>query len=559
MSYADRLNTFNQASSAAADHIGKMKDTLTNPALQENPVEMGLNLAGQTIGTAEGLVRIRAGMKNDDVTRNVQKAFYNKLSDLGAGAGAGAAGTAAGAAGANAGAAGMNAGEAVNQARAAAGQSSGSFVADTGSTLSTNVANVQSGATTVAPKIDPNASDLDAVDGGITQGVSQFPRSATNASDEGNELNRNINQKINSGLSGDERGALNDRLGSSIGTFGDINQMPEGGPKTQAMSNFLAAKNNVANDALARKAAGLPNPDSYTSDGKPVQSSAAPAGTDNTGLSVGGSAKQDAANGAANTGPSASATVAKTAETDNGASLIPSKVQSVLGGSDQDLASRGASLGLKGNQMVPGSGGAPVLGLSTTDAPSSSAHSVSQAQQFAADTHSRAQGAASGVESSLEEEGGSFASGLSGGARSFMGAAGGMLGDVSALTGGGGFPGLSGASSGSANADGLQKVQGVVNDVNTAKDTLGIAKTATSGLSKALGTEETLDALAPDTGPLAPILETGSLLATLGTGIASAIEGDKPAPPPPPPPKQKLGISIGADLQTSASGNVGAF
>ena len=188
-SYADRLNQFNQAATAASDHISKIKETLTNPALQENPVEMGLNLAGQTIGTAEGLFRIREGMKSGGVQRNVQRAFYNKLSDLAAGK--------------------KNlsdtVGETINQVRAAAGQSASSFVADTGSTLNQSVAKVQSGATTLADKINPSASDLDAVDGGLSQGVSQFPRSAIQSSDEANELNRNINQKINAGLTGDER------------------------------------------------------------------------------------------------------------------------------------------------------------------------------------------------------------------------------------------------------------------------------------------------------------------------------------------------------------------
>ena len=540
-SYADRLNQFNQAATAATDHIGKMKETLTNPALQENPVEMGLNLAGQTIGTAEGLVRIRAGMKNDDVQRNVQKAFYNKLSDLASGK-KNLSDTVA---------------ETVNEAKAAAGQSASSFVADTGNTLKQSVANVQSGATTLADKINPSAADLDAVDGGLSQGVAQFPRAAGQASDEANELNRNINQKLNAGLSGDERSALNDRLGSSIGNIGDINALAEGGTKTQAMSEFLAAKNNVANDALARKSLGLPDPDSYTSSGKPVQSSAAPSGTDNTGLSVGGrTAEQDASNGAANVGDSSSATVARTAATDNGASLIPNNVQSAITGDDSDILQRGASLGLS-SSTVPAQGGGEVPGLSTLDAPSTNALSVSRAQQFAADTHSSAQSAASGVETALEGEGGEFASGLSSGARSFMGSAGGLLGDAAAM--GGGLLGLSGASSGSKNADGLQKTQNVLGDLNAAKDTLPLAKTATSGLSKALGTEETLDALAPDTGPLAPILEAGSLLATLGTGIASIFESTPKAPSPPPVPKQKLGISIGADLQTSASGNVGAF
>ncbi len=498
-SYADRLNQFNQAASTASDHIGRLKDTLSNKELRENPVKMGLDVAGQTLGTAEGIVRIRAMMKSDDVQRNVQNAFYNKLRDLATGK-KNLADTVA---------------ETVNEAKAAAGQSASSFLSDTGSTLKQSVAKVQKGESTLADKINPSASDLDAVDGGLSQGLSEFPRNASQSSEEANELNRNINQKLNSGLSTEERSALNDRLGSSIGNIGDINDLPDGAAKTEAMGKFLNSKNNVANDALARKAQGLPDPDSYTETGQPLQSSAAPSGSDNTGLNVGGeTATQDAANGAANVGDNASSTVARNALSDNGSNLIPSDVQNAITGDDSDILQRGASLGLN-SSTVPAQGGGEVPGLSTLDAPSSQANTISRAQQFAADTHSSAQSSASGLKSDFLED--------------------------------------------PSNTFKLADQEFGDEGANLGKNLASKASNTADELSEALKTEETLDVLAPDTGPLAPILEAGGLLATLGTGIASLFTSDKASSPPPPPPKQKLGISIGADLQTSASGNVGAF
>jgi len=74
----------------------------------------------------------------------------------------------------------------------------------------------------------------------------------------------------------------------------------------------------------------------------------------------------------------------------------------------------------------------------------------------------------------------------------------------------------------------------------------------------ALGVEEGIDELAPETGPLAPILEVGGLLATLGTSIASLFEPQQEKKPAPPKPTPQT-LSVGANLKADAQGAVGAF
>ena len=82
MSYEERLNSFNQATSSANDHVQRIRDTLTNPEMKENPVKMGLNLASQTLGTIGGIARIRKGMTDGTELRNIAVANYNKFGDI---------------------------------------------------------------------------------------------------------------------------------------------------------------------------------------------------------------------------------------------------------------------------------------------------------------------------------------------------------------------------------------------------------------------------------------------------------------------------------------------
>ena len=79
MSYSERLNDFNTATAQTLDHVQSIKDHLNDPKLRENPVALGLEATGSTLGSLAGVVGVKARMADSDVMRNVQKAFYNKL------------------------------------------------------------------------------------------------------------------------------------------------------------------------------------------------------------------------------------------------------------------------------------------------------------------------------------------------------------------------------------------------------------------------------------------------------------------------------------------------
>jgi hypothetical protein len=78
-----------------------------------------------------------------------------------------------------------------------------------------------------------------------------------------------------------------------------------------------------------------------------------------------------------------------------------------------------------------------------------------------------------------------------------------------------------------------------------------------SGIKSALGAEETLDEIAPEAGPFGWLLEGFSLLATLGTSIAGAVEPSEKKKPATAP--QMTGLSVGANLSQDAKNSVGAF
>ncbi len=470
MTYADRLNSFNTAVSQTQDHVDSIKNTLQNADLKANPVRTGLDMAGQVLGTADGLVRLRAGMKNDDVQRNVAKAIYNRMGDLKAGKEALSSTT----------------GELTNQALNKVGsarQSAGSYLADNGGSLANSVKAVQSGSTIRA-----------------------------------------------------DAPAISEPVRPTFGPKTLAEQtISEAGPRTTTgVQSAISSVPNATADARFTAAASAPTTAAPAPQGAPLTDlSKAPNAT--SGL-VSTAAAQDVG-GVASTGPVASETVAVPTSVNNGASLIPSSVSNALSNPEASISDRASALS---SSLVPG--------LSTAGLASSDANTLSRAQQFAGDTHDLAQAAGSNVESALS------------GARSFMGEAGGMLGDVGALAGGVTSL-LGGGSAGAKNSD--EQFQSTMQSVQGATQLGGLAgkagSAAKSGIQSALGVEEGLDALAPDTGPLAPILEGGSLLATLGTGIASIFESPtEPAAPPPPPPKP-TSFAIGADLSNDASQNVGAF
>jgi len=554
-SYQERLGAFNQALSSTNDHIDRIKESLSNPEVRENPVKLGLEVAGQVSGTVGGLTGVISRVRDGNVVRNVQKAFYNRLGQMTNQA----KNTAQGAGDAlNKGVGSLkdiqtNAGDTIQSQTSQvlqnfkdAQQSVGSAVADTGKAATNSVQNLQTTASNVT------SSDIDdaarsAVDGGINSRINNLS-GGTNQLSDVQDIDKAINQKVNANLDSSGRQALNNATPDIFSQrVNQVNSMDDSNPlKAVGQQRLLQAKNNMANDAIARNKAGLSAADAYDASGnaqlRPTNSQAAPQATNAT-------ASSDASSGGASAGTNQSSTVASNAAPTADSSLphggnasigtsadtttITSAQGDILSAGNlpgvasadagQNIAQRANSLMLKLGQVPTQSGQGTIQGLtsaSTAQNPSGQAHVVSQAQGADAGQHATAQAPGSQTNNNILP--GQTANNA----------------DNAAKTAGTDASNLSGNAAASSGA-------------NSAED-------AGSGIKTALGVESTLDELAPDTGPLAPILEAGSLLATIGTGIASLFEPSekKSAPPPAPVPQS---ISVGANLKSNASQSIGAF
>ena len=543
MSYADRLNSFNQAITTAKEHAKSMKETLSNPELRENPVRFGLDAAGQVLGTGEGLVRIRNAMTEGDVRREEANAFFNRLGELNKGNQS------------LANSIGSNVREALQNVSGRARQTVASATADAQPTrLVQSSQTIQEGRAIPKKATDPSRADLEAEDGGISDRIGGFPQSIIRASDEANEINNSINAKIRGGLTGNERAELNDVANESLGDFNTINRIPVGQGKADALKNYLTAKNNIANDVLARKTQGLNPAKGYDTTGNPL-------GEDSTilgkALKPGGITAKADSDGTANAGANAGKTLGKAPATNNATSGLNTSAGGDASNQGLSAARRvgtqiddiqdagtaaratvddGANIVNRGRALnliqtlVPGQGGGQVQGLSTIGNASGDANTVSLAQHV---NSAQAQLA--------QSVGNQVSSGGEGGVRATQLGITGSQADADATSTGGRSISQSLASSAGRNAD-------------------EEGSNAGRGIAKALAGEETLDALAPDTGPLGPLLEAGSLLATLGTEVASIFEPEaKESKPEAPPPQAQSGFSIGANLKGDAGGAVGAF
>ena len=557
-SYAERLGSFNNAISATNQHIDTLKSALQNPELRENPAKLGTELAGSVLGTTGGLIGVRNRLADHSLQRGFAKAFYNKLGSIGSSQGDTARGigdslqSGLGSIKDQTRNMGSSVGDIVNQNLANvkdAGQSLASQVADTGKIATNSVQNIRSGATNAPQSV--GQSDLDAVDNGINTRIQNFPTTG-NATTEANNISNSINSKISSSLDATERQGLNNSVsGQFTQRVNQVNSFDDSNPlKQTGLQKLLQAKNNMANDAIARKNVGLPPADSYDSNGGAV-SSGTQGGSPNTGQSGQANTQISDANGSASVGDNSTQSVSAdtggtsdTALPHNGSASIGqasdlNPVQTTnedvttatqdAPDAGQNIVDRANNLKLTLAQVPNQSSQGTVQGLttsSTSDSVSGKANIVSQAQGADATQHATAQ--ASGSQT---------------------------MPDASAQS-----------------AEASEDAQQGANEANIAMNTAGtdasaLGNSATSGaqtaddvgtgLKTALGVEGTLDELEPETGPLAPILEAGSLLATLGTSIASLFEKPKQSAPSPAPPPQTL--SVGANLKSDASGSVGAF
>jgi hypothetical protein len=522
MSYLERLNSFDQARAATQEHVENIRKSLSNKEFEENPVKAGLETAGSVLGTGEGLLRLKREMGERGTLRNTAKAIYNRLKnpsqlrqDLGD----------------------TLKGQVDQRLRnTGTSQSSGSGVADNGRPAPRSVKNTIDGGSDTPSGGQAPTSVRDPVD----ESVANFPQTGE-ATKEANQINRSINQKVKSNLSSDEIGDLNTRL-SNRPNLDNINALSEGDAKVASQKEYLDFKNRVANDAVARKQTGQSAADTYDARGNPQSATSQTASADaDGGASAGSSARATQVGDGTDTSlpNSASATDVQRAGASAGdkvtgvAEDATNAAKSSVAASTED----GASIVARGQALstaaVPSQSGlGSVQGLTsapTADSASGASHIVSQAQSGNAVAHQTGEAPGSQTTASARPDGG----------------------DAQA-----------GNSAESAQQRALQNAGAEVNDASkgasTADEASTAAKGAGSGIQKALGVEEGLDELAPESGVLAPILEAGSLLATLGTSIASLFEpSQKAKPQAPKPPPQTL--SVGANLKKDAQGAVGAF
>jgi hypothetical protein len=545
MSYEERLNSFNQAASSANEHVQRIRDTLTNPEMKENPVKMGLNLASQTLGTIGGIARIRKGMQDGSELRKIAEANYNKFGDI-----KNTLKTLP-----------KNINGATNEVLGRAQASASSQIADTGTSSSTAVQNFLSGKsapTPSTPNITPQI-DRDVSDNIASLGGNSNPTLAANT------LNKQIDGKLNSAFSADEKGTLNDIINKSgsgsqqADLAARANSLPEGPAKVAAHQDFLNYKNNIANDAVARKQQGLDPAEGYDNAGnpisKPVNLSAQP------DPAVAGSTASADANGAANVGSNAgrnavaqSAGQVPDAKLPNPSNIggnvnapnatgtisnaqddIQNAAQAASNNVDQgaSIVQRGQQLSLSQAQVPAQSGQGSVNGLASSanaNNPSAQANLVSQAQQGNADSHAAQNSATNQAQADPSTQNPAAQNSANQSANNAADDA---------------------ANSANSNPSGATA------GANTADEG---GKMANTGIDEALETETTLDELAPEAGPIGPLLEAGSMLATLGTGIAAMFEPDKTQKAPAAPPPQASTIQVAkGDLRNMAAAGVGAF
>jgi len=557
--YSERLGQFNQAIDATNQHVETLKNTLNNKELRENPYKMGTELAGQVLGTTGGFIGIRNRISGDAEARRAQSAFFNRLGQVGniqkdTSQGVGDAlqkglGSISDAQKSLASSINDFTNQNLRNVRSA-GQSLGSQVADNGKTATNAVQNVRSGA--VAPSNPaPTPDQLKQADGGLSDKISNVSNTS-----EANNVNRALNQKIASNFSSDEISQIQSKLPQTL--VNRVNTANQVGARGDAFAQnvgqklALNIKNNAINHSIASKNATGNLPDAFDEQGNGIYNTPTRGASNLTSATSSASAD---ASGIASTGSNASKTVASATGGTPSSSLphggsasagSATDLNPVAGLADDTttaaaaapaadagsaIAQRAQALRLQVGRIPASSGQGTIKGLtsaSTADTSSGAAHLVSQAQGADTLQHTLAQAPGSQVTADVSKLPAGASTDAQQGANAAKTAMTGMGGDGSSLLTAGG-----------------SKASAVADD-------------AGNGIKTALGVEGTLDELAPEAGPLGPVLEAGSLLATLGTSIAGLFEKPKEEDTGPTGPAPQT-LQIGANLKNDASGSVGAF
>jgi trimeric autotransporter adhesin len=521
---------------------------------------MGLDMAGSVLGTADGLAGLQEAYNSRSLLRRTNQAFFNKIQGIGkaqADTTQGIGDTISKGLSNLRDAQGKmvnNLGDLFSQHLQNAGdaaQSVASSVADTGKAAVNGIQNAVASATSDENKIAGLKSQMDQ---GINNRIFSYPQASQKANilQEGNQINQDINAKAKSMLDPEEYKALNSKFpsGGNLKMPQELSEMPFNNEKVMGQKTLLNVKNNMVNDAITRKQMGLPQADAYDTSGNPIINEGSTAVDKASSTAI-----TDTTKGISSVGDGASQTVASALDAiplphqglgniGNMTDLNPilGTAEDISSDAGRAAASSAADMGnsilaranslklMVGNIPTQNNGGI-IQGLRTAtgiDTNSGSANLLSQAHSLDATAHATAQSATNQVTRATDVASDAANTAATNGANAATDAANSAINTATSAA-------SKVASAGAQTAD----------DVGT-------------GIKTALGIETTMDELAPETGPLAPILEAGSLLATLGTSIASLFEpSEKKSTPPPQAAPQTL--SVGANLKSDATGSVGAF
>ena len=473
-SYADRLNKFNDMINTTAEHVGAIQEAATKFRETNDPVGLGLDITGATAGGVSTIAGGIAGINHFKDFKKMYRGITSRLSNVRDR---------------------VNTDAPINDG----GRGGDTYNADPVQNKGGNVADEN------AIPSNENLSKVENVDGGIEERINDLNNNPF-PTEEANDINREIDSKVNSELGSSGKSTLNNAVRNS-GRGGDpakATAMEEGSDKVEAQKDFLSFKNKVANDSIQRNRTGQPQANSYDRDGnaidtkqqQPIQNNSNPVQAENN----------------VNLAPNPNEkNVVETSTGDNvnvGQNL-DQQAEGIVAKGRQALSN------LMGGKQVPGRDGV-VQGLKVEmgDATSQEANMGSRVQQNAGDIaqHQLAPGKNTDNISV-------------GNQKSTM---------------------IEGNNSGQ---DGVNLGQGASKSSNIADEIGNAGKNIASDVGEGLeGVSDVLDFASP----IAPIVGVVSALVGLGTTIAGLFHHKPPpqkeAPPPPPT------SSVGASLKDTVSG-----
>ena len=485
-SYADRISKFQDMVSTTNDHIKSVEEAATRFKESNDPIGLGLEVTGATAGGVSSVASAVLGIQEFKDYSNMYKGLSSKLSGIR-----------------------NRLNNQVSNAQNTIGSGrDGSLVNNAGA----GAADQDSSANT---QVSSKAPDVDA---GINDRINNIENQPF-PTQEANDINNAINQKVNSELGSNGKSILNSAV-SKAGRNQDvsnISSMADGDSKVAAQKDFLSFKNKVANDAITRNRTGKTQASGYDADGNAT-----------------GDLPTPQASGASNALQTQATTAPNPVGTNNVANLAadanqPSAIANAAGdtvtqaAADTQAAASGiiaqgrAALSNLLPGMVPSRTGTQVAGMrigaGNANDVSAQANAGARVQQAAADDASNR--LAAGRNPNGQPPAGDG-------------------------TGVGNDGNPTGANTGAQAADGSD-VSDTINAVrNTATDAIGD------------GIGEGLDELSGFAGPAAPIVGLVGGLITLGTTIAGLFHHKPPptkeAPPPPPT------SSIGGSMRDTVSG-----